>query len=280
MSVMQLRKLRAADFAAAQALSASFGWPHRLEDWAFMHRLGRGCVAVREGVLLGTAMGWTFGRNRAALGMVAVAAECQGQGIGRRLLETLITGLGRRTIVLHATEAGTTLYRALGFQPAGLVRQHEGAAFAARLVPLESGTRLRPIGRSDPGMLAALDQAASGMDRGTMLAALLATAFGVVLDREGEAIGFAVLRRFGRGHVIGPVVAPDAGTARALIGHFLAANPGQFMRIDVPDTAGLSPWLAELGLTEVGPALRMVRGPEPPVAGPPRSFALVSQAFG
>lgn len=277
---MELRPLRAADLKAAHALTVGFGWPHRLEDWEFMHALGRGVAAVGPGGLRGAAMGWTFGRDRAALGMIGVAPECQGQGIGRRMLGALIARLGRRAIVLHATEAGAPLYRALGFEPAGLVRQHQGAAFAAGLFPLAPGARLRPIGRSDPAALAALDKVASGMDRQKLLTALLPRTFGVVLDREREAIGFALLRRFGRGHVIGPVVAPDEGAARALIGHFLAANPGQFMRIDVPEHAGLSPWLEELGLVEVDTTLRMVRGRENPTGEGLRSYALTSQAFG
>jgi hypothetical protein len=108
----------------------------------------------------------------------------------------------------------------------------------------------------------------------------------VVLDRGGRAAGFAVLRRFGIGQVIGPVVAPDAAAARALIGHFLASNPGQFIRVDVPEESGLSPWLQELGLADVGPAIRMVRGAALPPgekgeeAGAVRRFALASQAFG
>lgn len=277
---MEIRKFRAADLQAAQSLTASFGWPHRLEDWAFMSEIGRGLAAVRAGDLIGTAMGWRFGRNWASLGLIAVAASCQGQGIGRRLLEALVAGLGRRTLLLHATEAGAPLYRTFGFEAAGLARQHQGAAFSTALLPLGPGTRLRPIGRSDPGLLATLDRAASGMDRKTLLTALLGMASGVVLDRAGEALGFALLRRFGRGHVIGPVVAQDAAAAQALIGHFLAANPGQFIRIDVPDESGLSPWLTTLGLVQVDTALRMLRGVEAPRTGAVRNFALISQAFG
>ena len=99
----------------------------------------------------------------------------------------------------------------------------------------------------------------------------------MVLDHQGTAVGFGILRRFGAGQVIGPVVARDSAGARALIGHFLAASPGQFIRIDVPEDAGLSNWLQSLGLADAGGAIRMLRGPGP---HRPRSFALVSQGFG
>ena len=275
-----LRPLLVEDLEAAHALSISFGWPHRLEDWAFMHALGHGVLAERDGEVVGTAMCWTYGRDQAALGMVGVEPALQGQGLGRRLMEHMLAGLGGRAVVLYATEAGLPLYRALGFVPVGVARQLQGAAFQAGLVPLAEGDRLRPIGRSDPPVLAALDREACGVDRRALMAALLETATGVVLDREGTAVGFALLRRFGRGHAIGSVVAPDTMSAKALIGHFLASRPGQFIRIDVPEERGLSPWLKELGLADAGPAIRMVRGADARATGRVGTFALVSQGFG
>lgn len=277
---MKLRPLAPDDLPAAQALTASFGWPHRLEDWSQMTGHGEGIVAEEEGRLIGTAMAWRLGTDRASLGVIGVAEAWQGRGIGRQMIARLIAGLGERAIELYATEAGAPLYRRMGFEPCGRVRQHQGAAFASRLVQLPRGVRLRPVGRSDPDLLVGLDQAANGVDRGAILRAILSRAFGVVLDHDSTPIGFALMRRFGHGHVIGPVVAPDQDLARALIGHFLAANPGQFMRIDVPEEAGLSSLLNELGLVEVGAVRRMVRGAAPRPPGPSRSFALISQAFG
>lgn len=275
-----LRPLLPEDLPAAHALSTAFNWPHRLEDWTFMHDFGRGVVAERDGQVVGTALCWTYGSHRAALGMVGVAPAMQGQGVGRRLMEHALSALGDRAVALHATEAGLPLYRALGFVPTETVRQHQGATFQDGLVPLCEGERLRPIGRSDPLVLAALDRQASGMERQTVLAALIEAATGVVLDRGGKAVGFALLRRFGRGHVIGPVVAPDAAGAKALIGYFLGSRPGQFIRLDVPEESGLSPWLEGLGLTDADHAVRMVRGGSLCGTGHVSTFALISQAFG
>lgn len=118
------------------------------------------------------------------------------------------------------------------------------------------------------------------MDRNGLLAALIETASGVILERGGDDIGFALLRHFGRGHVIGPVVAPDVSGAKALLLHLLGAMAGQFVRVDVPEETGLSPWLEGLGLADVGIVIRMVRGDNAGGAGRVRSFALASQAFG
>ena len=187
--------------------------------------------------------------------------------------------LGDRTVVLHATAAGLPLYETLGFVADGTVRQHQGAAFGAELMPLAPGRRLRPIGRSDAAPLTALDQAATGLDRTALMAALLEASSGVVLDEGGTAIGFALLRRFGRGHVIGPVIAPDPASAQALVSHLLGQRAGEFIRIDVPEAVGLSDWLLGLGLADAGPAIRMVRG-KLSRAGSDTTFALASQAFG
>ncbi|HWK47992.1 MAG TPA: GNAT family N-acetyltransferase [Stellaceae bacterium] len=275
-----LRPLEASDLTGAQALSAVVAWPHRVEDWRFVHRLGVGVAAEHAGHLVGTAMGWTYGVHHAALGMVLVAPAMRGLGLGRKLTETMIDRLGERSILLNATESGAPLYARLGFRADGLVRQHQGAAFSVELVPLSAGERIRPIGRSDGAALAALDTAASGLSRGPLLDALIETADGVVLDREGEVMGFALLRRFGRGHVIGPVVAPDASSARALIAQCVASSSGGFLRIDVPEDSGLSPWLDQLGLGEAGTATPMIRGAAPRTDSAIRRFALVSQALG
>ena len=94
---VRLRALRRADLIPAQALSASFGWPHRVEDWDFMLGLGRGRAAEQDGVLVGTGLCLDAGGADAALGMICVDGKQQGKGIGRSLLHTLLHVLeGRR----------------------------------------------------------------------------------------------------------------------------------------------------------------------------------------
>lgn len=275
-----LRRLTTADLPAAQRLSAAFGWPHRLEDWALVHALGSGHAVELDGQLAGTVLGWRFGAEAAAIGMIIVAPTAQGRGLGRRLTEAMLAELGPCRIALLATEAGRPLYAKLGFQPTGLVRQHQGKALAGGRQAPRPGEALRPLSGGDVAALAALDRMATGLDRSKALAALLEVAEGVVLERDGTPAGFALLRRFGHGHLIGPVIAPDTASAQALIGHWLDARGGEFLRIDVPDAAGLGPWLAKRGLADVGTALPMLRGvPAPPPRGP-QSFALINQALG
>ena len=245
-----------------------------------MARLATGVAAVDAGgALIGTALAWRFGREQGAIGLIAVSPVAQRQGLGRRLTTAALNCLEGRTVVLHATAAGLPLYKTLDFVAEGIVRQHQGAAHGASLMPLSPGQRLRPIGRSDTAAFAALDQAATGLDRSELMHALLEVSGGVVLEDRGAVAGFALFRRFGNGHVIGPVVAPDVASAQVLVGHLIGQHAGEFIRIDVPEAAGLSDWLQQLGLANAGPAIRMVRGPLSR-SNAITTYALAAQALG
>ena len=89
-----------------------------------------------------------------------------------------------------------------------------------------------------------------------------------------------MLRRFGRGHAIGPVVAPDADGAKALIAHLSGLNAGRFTRIDIDFDSGLAEWLESLGLLRVDAPTTMLRGPALAKAPDTRLFAIVTQALG
>jgi ribosomal protein S18 acetylase RimI-like enzyme len=273
-----IRTLSADDLAQAHALTQAVRWPHRVEDWRFALAMGEGFAVADGPRLLGTSMSWAFGPERGCFGMLIVAADQQGRGLGARLMGAALDALGLRAVQLHATPDGVSLYRRLGFADAGAIRQHQGVVGSIAPAPLPAGMRLRPGDATDLAALATLDEAATAMQRGRVLSALLGAAETVVLERDGAALGFAMLRPFGRGEVIGPVVAPDAATAWALIAHLLARRPGAFVRIDITDFT-LSPLLGQAGLACVDEAPRMVRGAVPP-PGAVRSFALVSQALG
>jgi hypothetical protein len=118
------------------------------------------------------------------------------------------------------------------------------------------------------------------MDRTELLAQLLEQPGGVTLEEDGAITGFALLRLFGRGRVIGPVAALDGGRARAMIALLLDRHIGQFVRIDVPRESGLGVFLVAAGLTEAGTVMRMVRGTAAPSKRAVHTFSLASQALG
>ena len=60
-TAINLRGMTEEDLGAASGLSKVLGWPHRLEDWDFMLRLGRGLVSTLEsGEIIGTIMWWSL----------------------------------------------------------------------------------------------------------------------------------------------------------------------------------------------------------------------------
>ncbi|MEM8547315.1 MAG: GNAT family N-acetyltransferase, partial [Pseudomonadota bacterium] len=87
-------------------------------------------------------------------------------------------------------------------------------------------------------------------------------------------------RRFGLGRVLGPVVARDAGTARRLMAAAALRCEGSFLRIDLPEAAGLDDTAKALGLVHAGGGVAMTRDAHPPRERRHETFALVSQALG
>jgi ribosomal protein S18 acetylase RimI-like enzyme len=275
-----LRPMRAADLKAAHALSVAVHWPHRLDDWQAAFELGEGIVAEQDGRLVGTALCWKWGSDHATLGLVIVDPQAQGQRIGHRLMQGLLDTLGDRTVLLHATPQARGLYERLGFVRTGEVHQHQGTARPAPLVALKEGWRLRPSDRNDEARIVSLDAEARGMPREALIRQLLAQAQTVMLDNDGHACGFAMLRRFGKGLILGPVVAPHVDGAKVLIAHLVGLSAGKFVRIDVDGESGLTDWLAALGLKRVDAPTVMVRGEALPRPATMRAFALVTQALG
>jgi ribosomal protein S18 acetylase RimI-like enzyme len=274
-----VRPFEPSDLPAAHALSSSLGWPHRIEDWQFALSLGQGVVAERGGKVLGTALSWRFGANHATIGLVIVAPELQGQRVGNRMMEALLDRLAARDVLLHATAAGRGLYERLGFIAMGEIDQHQGVLAALPAVAGREGDALRPLAAGDVESLIAMDARGAGMSRGELLRRLFSQEKTVVLERGGQVAGFAVLRRYGLGHAVGPVAAPDLDAARLLIAECCLHAEG-FVRIDVYAGSGLPQWLESLGLPRAGGGCVMVRG-RVPGRGPARGgWALVTQAIG
>ncbi len=281
---LALRPMQDRDVAAVHALSKAEQWPHRAEDLLDMLTVGHGVVAEMGGEIVASTMWWPAGSRCATLGMVIVARTHRGAGLGRIVMEAALDQIDERlgadaTVMLNATEDGLPLYRKLGFVGVDEVLQHQGAAFSAPLIPLGEGERIRPLGERDAPRIVALVTAATGLERPAMMDVLLDRAHGIVLDRDGALEGVALFRRFGRGYVIGPVIAPDRTRAQALIAQWLGSRSGEFTRLDITGSSKLGDWLEDLGIIRVGRVVTMVRGAEPARTAPATSFAIVSQAL-
>ncbi|MGY2257921.1 GNAT family N-acetyltransferase [Pseudomonas sp. SDO55104_S430] len=277
---LRYRPMTSADVPAAHALSVRLKWPHRLEDWAMLQRIAEGFVAEDGEHLIGTAFTCPQGAY-ATIGLVIVSDDYQGQGIGRKLMELALEASTPRTAILNATLAGAPLYISQGFVEFGLIQQHQGQAKVIDTPTLPVNERSRPLTVSDRARQLELANAGSGLDRESVLNVLLdVTEHAVGIERDGQLSAFAILRAFGRGYCVGPVIAQTADQAKHLIGSLLAQVPDTFVRIDVPADCGLSDWLETAGLKQVDKVAQMARGTPPQSVGDVSQYALVTQAIG
>jgi predicted GNAT family N-acyltransferase len=262
----------------ALKLSQEMSWPYRIEDWDFALQLGHGFVLQRAGVVIATASWWPYGETHASAGMIIVAKAAQGRGYGARLMDALLASAHPRSIALNSTAEGLMLYQRRGFVPIGVIHQHQGIPRECHEASRSS--LVRAISPSDFEAITRLDRQATGWARRPLLDRLVQSGDGYVLQRDGMPRGYAISRRFGRGHVIGPVVAESPTDARALIEAALAGLGRCFVRIDTSALSQLGDWLESIGLQQVGDATTMIFGTQAPSTGPARTFAIANQSFG
>lgn len=274
---LALTRLTEADLPQARALSAEMNWPYRLEDWAFAHRLGHGLALKLGSRVAATGAWWPNGEAFATAGMIIVSTALQGRGLGARLFDALMDETGDRAVLLNSTPEGFELYRRRGFAVVGEIHQHHGVLRSGLASQIQG---VRPAQPADLERLMALDEAASGRPRRELLSALAAEARFTALEQDGALRGYAASRPFGRGHVIGPVIATDAQQAQALIDAAATDLVGDFVRVDTPAELGMGPWLEGRGLAHVSSATTMVRGAPPQPSGEARIFGLCSQSLG
>lgn len=262
----------------AVALSRQAGWPHRLEDWQMALALSRGIVAIEDGRrVVGTVLVTFYGDDCATINMVIVDEAMRGRGLGRKLMDASLKIAGERQLRLVATKDGLPLYQKLGFRQTGLnILQHQG------IVPaIAAPEGVEPAKAADLDTIVALDRAAFGAERKGLLEYIAEVGRFAVIRRAGQLQGFAAFRAFGRGDVIGPVVAGNAGDACALISFFIASRPGAFLRVDTTDDTAIAPWLSSHGLVYVGGGIAMrTAGSDVTTPPEPKTFALANQALG
>ncbi|MCX2698090.1 GNAT family N-acetyltransferase [Ochrobactrum chromiisoli] len=262
----------------AVGLSQQAGWPHRREDWAFVLALSNGVVALEDGRVVGTAMSTPLGEAVATVNMVIVDEAMRGRGLGRKLMQAALDAATGRTCLLVATHEGLPLYEKLGFVANGEIVQHQGLA-----LKVAAPSNISWAASDDFARLAALDHLATGHNRTNIMQLLKENAKFAVLRKEDDVDAFAGIRPFGRGLVIGPVVAKTGDEARSLIDFLLAQHAGEFVRIDTNIATHLGPWLTGRGLVHVGggiPMCRAVEQSEDNSGSEYRTYALVNQALG
>ncbi|TGQ04026.1 MULTISPECIES: GNAT family N-acetyltransferase [unclassified Mesorhizobium] len=274
---IELRDFGPDHIEGAVALSRQENWPHRKQDWQMALQLSSGAVALDDrGRVAGTILVTPYGMDCAMINMVIVDRNARGKGLGRRLMEQAFALAEDRPLRLVATADGMPLYQKLGFVPSGRVLQHQG-----KVAELCAPDGVEAAGPDDLPDIKALDRDAYGADREALIDALAERGQFAVIRRNGAIEAYAAIRPFGRGEVIGPVIAGNVDDTRALISFFAASRAGAFLRVDTDSRTGLADWLTEIGLAHVGGGVTMDRPSRTDAEkARPKVYALANQALG
>ncbi|UZF94849.1 GNAT family N-acetyltransferase [Bosea sp. NBC_00550] len=288
---LTLLDIKQVDPQLLHALSISVGWPHRNSDWQMLLELGQGLAAVDEiGRVVGTVMWLRYEADFAMVCMLITLPRLQEQGAGRWLMEKAHELNEGAVFGLNATREAKRLYRSLGYGYEQKILRYQGQVTPERRAtgmathsPKAEGL-VRPVAASDYDSLLRLDHAATGHDRSIVFQALLPGSSGQVLIRNDEIAAFALCRPFGRGHVLGPIVAASEDDGIAVSRPHVEAHAGSFLRADTPaNNSVFTNFLIESGMQihDSATSMGLGRAPfAPRSANGPRRIALASQAIG
>ncbi|MBO4255800.1 GNAT family N-acetyltransferase [Streptomyces griseorubiginosus] len=280
---LSIRRLSLRDLGACADLSEDRGWPREEHKWSFLLTAGKGYgIDDPEGGLVSACVVTEYGlRDRpdlAAIGMVLVAERHARKGIGRRLMQHVVSEMGSTPLTLHATPYGRPLYEELGFKVTGRAEMLRGHFTPGGPAP-QGATRAATA--EDLGAILRLDEEVFGTDRTHIVTRLPAFADRLcVAEEDGRIVGYAAAWPNMDTHVIGPLIARDTETAKALLAS-LAAHTDRPLRTDIDVRhEELLAWAKERGLASVALNSVMTYG-VPDLPGDwTRRFAPVTVAAG
>lgn len=228
------------------------GWNQTEADWRrFLRLQPDGCfVAEVAGQVVGTVTALIFG-NVAWVAMVLVDPSHRKHGVGTALMTQALAFTGHRTVRLDATALGQPVYAKLGF-----VGEYELTRYAGVL----AGTTGSAAIPDSLEMINTLDYQVTATPRARLLEAL-ATEDGAHIRSMG-ATGYLMDRPGSRATQIGPAIALDEATGRALLDDAARRLAGRPVLIDIPvDNQPAIAWTEAAGLKAQRTFLRMQRGP-------------------
>ncbi|MEW2565971.1 GNAT family N-acetyltransferase [Streptomyces sp. NPDC047070] len=253
-AALPIRRLTPRDLSACADLSENRGWPREEHKWGLLLAAGTGHgIDDPGGGLVAACVVTAYGSREqpdlTAIGMVLVAERYARQGIGRRLMRHVVAELGTTPVTLHATPYGRPLYEELGFKAIGRAEMVRG-----RFSPLgpEPEIATRAATAEDLVTILRLDEEVFGTDRTHMITRLPAFSDHLrVAEEDGRIIGYAAAWPNMDSHVVGPLIARDTETAKALIAS-LASRTDRPLRTDIDVRhEELLAWVKERGLTSV-----------------------------
>ena len=216
---LRIERLTREDLGAARRLSTAVGWNQTAADWRrlltlFPDTCFGGWV---DGGLVATSTLATYDGRVGWVGMVLVDEAHRRRGYGSAVFEAALDAggeAGLEVVGLDATDAGRRVYDGYGFERVGGIDRWRGAID----LPASESERVTTFDRAE--RVAGFDAARCGVDRTPLLDHLVDSdgATGVRSVREGETVGYAVVRPGRTCPQVGPVVADTSEVAERLLG--------------------------------------------------------------
>ncbi|MEV6419785.1 GNAT family N-acetyltransferase [Streptomyces sp. NPDC051662] len=284
LAAQPIRRLTMSDLKSCADLAEDRSWAREEHRWGLLlsagtaygidDPAGTGLAAV----CVVTSYGPMDHPELATIGMLLVAERHARQGLGRRLMNHILQGAGSTQLTLYATPLGRPLYEKLGFTDIG-----EAETLLGHLRSPEHPPRIatRPASASDLPALVRLDTEVFGADRTHLIARLPAFADRLRVAEEGSTlIGYAAVWPSAGADAIGPLIARDTETAKALICGLVAGSDRPIRTVIDPGHEELLNWLKEHGLNSVTLTTLMTYGDRELPGDRFRRFAPLNMATG
>ncbi len=234
---VSIQPLTLLEIPQAMALKDAEGWNQTPKDWELFIKTDPSlCLSAKVGgKLVGTVTGISFENRVAWISMMLVNKEYRGRGISKLLLKEIIRRLdGCASIKLDATPAGYPVYESLGFKEEFSLARYtlDLPAFSSHQLGKKGALTCR---LSDLRDVVSWDTNFFGANRGKILTYLHSQAKNLakIAGQPQSLQGYVLGRPGTRFTQIGPLVALEFGTAKALLLDALAQVIQSKVLVDV-----------------------------------------------
>jgi hypothetical protein len=264
MPAFEIATASADDVVRIMGWAKDEGWNPANTDWFAFHAIDPGAFLVGrlDGEPVVSISVTRYGAGFGFLGCYIARPVVRGKGYGIRIWNAGMKRLAGRNVGLDGVPAQQANYRKSGFRLAWNNARHEGVP---AVVPLPAGVSLVDARSLPFDRLAAYDRRFFPEPRDSFLAPWITAPERAALAavRDGEIVGFGVVRAAVDASRIGPLYAATPEIAAVLIGKLAAARP---VAVDVPDFNAAGTTLAQqLGLKPAFETARMYTGPNPAI---------------